>query len=192
LTGSTIYTIDNISKELTNCEPPSLVFSKLVDEKLLSQKHDKDTRTDKEFLEACEEHVENKSDKKYPRLQRANALVKLLGNLKNQGIIFMAPKPKTESIPVEQIRNPFTEEEMSLVYEYKAFSKYEKSRPGYLDSMMPNKAKQQRAQELIMQMESLSQKTEESECQQSTNANPLFSNLVGNLVSHLTQYRASY
>ncbi len=90
LSGSSIYTDDYIQKKLTNCEESSssFVFSEITDRSILNQKLERDTRSDADFLKAALEHVDNHSDKQYPRLQRANAFVKLLKKHKADNIIF--------------------------------------------------------------------------------------------------------
>jgi hypothetical protein len=77
-------------KRLTNCvsSSSSFLFSETTDRNLLNQKLSRDSRTDEEFMVECLKHVENCSDKKFPVLQRANSLVKLLKRLKAGNIIF--------------------------------------------------------------------------------------------------------
>lgn len=89
LSDSSIYTEDYEQKKLTNCpSSSSFLFSETTDRNLLNQKLNRDTRTDEEFMAVCVEHVENHSDKKFPVLQRAAALVKLLRRLKSENVIF--------------------------------------------------------------------------------------------------------
>ncbi len=104
-------------EETTNYESSrSIVFSKSTDQNLLNQKLSRDLRTDEEFLAECVEHVDNHSKKSFPRLQRANALVKLLAKLNADDVIFR-PK-KDEDKPQSQKVTPlFTEEESQLMQE---------------------------------------------------------------------------
>lgn len=89
LSDSSIYTDNYSHKKLTNCaSSSSFLFSENTDKNLLAQKLPRDSRTPEEFLNECVEHVDNCSDKKFPRLQRANALVKLLKQLKESNVIF--------------------------------------------------------------------------------------------------------
>lgn len=104
------------NKKLTNCKEPSsssFIFSKTTDEKLLAQKLEKDKRTDEEFLTACVDHVDNHSDKSFPRLRRANALVKLLATLKADNVIFR-DKPTDE--PTQSKTKNETEQEKMARY----------------------------------------------------------------------------
>ena len=89
MADSSIYTEDYDQKKLTNCpSSSSFLFSETTDRNLLNQKLSRDERTDEEFMAQCLDHVENFSDKKFPVLQRANALVKLLKKLKANNEIF--------------------------------------------------------------------------------------------------------
>ncbi len=78
-----------IPKKTTNCESSSsFVFSETIDREMLQQKLSRDNRSDKEFMQVVNCHVENHSDKKYPRMQRAQGALKLLKNHKADNIIF--------------------------------------------------------------------------------------------------------
>lgn len=93
VTGSSIYTDDYNQIKLTNCDSSSsFYFSETTDRNLINQKLSRDLRTEQEFMIECVVHVDNYSDKKYPRLQRANALVKLLKQLKESNVIFRETK----------------------------------------------------------------------------------------------------
>lgn len=97
LSDSSIYTEDYEQKKLTNCvSSSSFLFSETTDRNLLNQKLNRDTRTDEEFMAQCLQHVENCSDKKFPVLQRANALVKLLKQLKASNVIFRETEGQQE------------------------------------------------------------------------------------------------
>ena len=104
LADSSIYTEENL-QITTNCQPSSssFQFSETTDKNLLNQKLDRDNRNPQEFLKECVDHVDNFSDKKFPRLQRANALVKLLKQLKESNTIF---REKDEPIKPKQSSDP--------------------------------------------------------------------------------------
>jgi hypothetical protein len=98
LADSSIETDDYIQITTTNCQNPSsssFVFSQTTDKNILNQKLERDPRTNEEFLKEADKHVEKHSDKKYPRLQRANALVKLLKRMKSDNILFFVESPET-------------------------------------------------------------------------------------------------
>lgn len=111
----------NYSLKETKLEPSSgFLFSKTTDQNLLEQKIKSDKRTDEEFLAECLYHVENHSDKKYPLLQRANALVKLLRKLKEDNVIFRygtKTQLKEKEINTKYVPT-FTEDEVLLMQEY--------------------------------------------------------------------------
>ncbi len=105
------------SEDLPEAETSSSsFFTQLVDQSLLAQKSSQDSRTDAEFLAECVEHVDNHSNKQYPRLQRAHALVKLLTRLKIDNVIFR-PKQNVELPKSKQSASMFTEEENELILE---------------------------------------------------------------------------
>lgn len=92
-------------KKLTNCKPissSSFTFSNTIDKSILDQKLDRDERTNEEFMIQVKEHVDNHSDKKFPFMQRAQAVLKLLTKMKSQNVIFYvagkSPTEKTESV----------------------------------------------------------------------------------------------
>lgn len=134
-------------KKLTNCESSSsFIFSQTTDKNILNQKLDRDTRTDEEFLEAALDHVENHSNKKYPRLQRAGALVKLLKQHKADNKIFYVagtqPKDPTPEDKKPAMIKHFTEEEESLLAEYKHYLKVFSHEP--VDKWFPKEEKRNR------------------------------------------------
>jgi len=84
-----LYTDDYLHKKLTNCESSSsFIFSETLDRDMVFQKLERDKRTPKEFLLDIKDHVENHSDKKFPKIQRAQAAIKLLKKLKYENVIF--------------------------------------------------------------------------------------------------------
>lgn len=87
------------NKEQIDNNNIDFVFSQAIDKKLLLQKLPRDSRSDEEFLSECVYHVDNCSDKKYPRLQRVNGLIKLLKQLKDSSTIFREGKQE-EKTPI--------------------------------------------------------------------------------------------
>lgn len=136
-------------KKLTNCKTPSsssFIFSKTIDKKLLDEKLTRDERTTDEFLKECVDHVDNCSDKKFPRLQRAGALVKLLKQMKESDMIFRevckeTKKQKERSNETDQERmnrqyaeNEIEKEARDPTYQSKFLEKERKlqqTKPGY-------------------------------------------------------------
>lgn len=112
-------------EENTKLDSSSFIFSKTTDINLLSQKLDRDNRTDNEFLAECVEHVDNHSNQKYPRLQRANALVKLLAKLNGDNIIFRPSHEMDKPSPENKIAPLFTDDEFQLMQEYNHAKKME-------------------------------------------------------------------
>jgi hypothetical protein len=106
-----------IKLTVTKLPSSSFFFSETIDESLLSQKLDTDKRSSREFLEECQDHVDKCSDKKYPRLQRANALVKLLIKLKSSNTIFR-PSIETEGEESHSSKKLVSDEDFQLVQEY--------------------------------------------------------------------------
>lgn len=148
-------------KRTTNCKSSSsFIFSKTLDEKMLDQKLDRDTRTDEEFLKEVENHVENHSDKKYNKAIRQNAAVKLLANLKEQNVIFYAKgntpndeaKPKPQEPSPDDLMGIFTRRQWALIDEYNSAMQYHKVDPTRIDLFL-TKEKQQEARELVAILE---------------------------------------
>lgn len=98
----------NINTSTTQNPSISFFFSSSVDKKLLSLKLPDDRRSDEEFLTQCKLHVDTKSDKSHPYLKRANALCKLLADLKIKGQIFSVSgsKPLNEVKEEEKSKDP--------------------------------------------------------------------------------------
>ena len=136
-------------KKLTNCKTPSsssFIFSKTIDKKLLDEKLSRDERTTEEFLKECVDHVDNCSDKKFPRLQRAGALVKLLKQMKESDMIFRevckeTKKQKERSNETDQermnrqyVENEIEKEARDPTYQSKFLEKerqLQQTKPGY-------------------------------------------------------------
>lgn len=102
-------------EENTKLGSSSILFSKSTDQNLLAQKLDRDLRTDDEFLAECVEHVDNHSSNKYPRLQRANALVKLLTKLNKDNIIFRPSKEEDKPSTKEKVASLFSDADLQLM-----------------------------------------------------------------------------
>ncbi len=120
LADSSIYTEDYDQKKLTNCpSSSSFLFSETTDRNLLNQKLIRDERTDEEFMAQCVDHVENCSDKKFPTLQRANALVKLLKQLKASNVIFR------ETVSADQKKKKIIVNETDEQRQERQFFEYE-------------------------------------------------------------------
>jgi hypothetical protein len=114
-------------KELTNCKKPSsetqkpsssFIFSESTDKNLLEQMVERDLRTPEQFLGICLKHVNKYSDPSHPRLKRANALVKLLRNLKADNVIFTVDSDDADNVEAanESSTKTETEQERNLRY----------------------------------------------------------------------------
>jgi hypothetical protein len=170
-------------EENTKLASSSFSFSESTDKNLVAQKLERDKRSNEEFLAECVIHVDNHSDQKYPRLQRANALVKLLSKLKSDNVIF---RPKTD-LKEDKSSKPkaqplFTEEEGQLMQEYLHAKKMEDWGQD-INIYMPNAEKRERAKELLARSKAMESKG----CTNSPNSNARKCSLmsVSNLVSHL-------
>lgn len=185
--GSSIDTEDYVQKKTTNCEKSSssFFFSETIDQDIIDQKLFSDKRTDDEFINEVVEHVENHSDKKYSRIVRAQAALKLLKKLKSQNIMFyVAGKaPKEEDKPKKQVVALFTEDELAAVNEYKHAKKMEDWGAKF-EVHMPNKERAKFAESVIERMKAMeAQPCQPSSAPTSARKNSLTS--VSNLVSHL-------
>jgi hypothetical protein len=169
-------------EETTNYESSSsIVFSKSTDQNLLNQKIDRDLRTNDEFLAECVEHVDNHSNKSYPRLQRANALVKLLSKLNTDDVIFR-PKKDDEKPKAQKVTPLFTEEETQLMQEALHAKKMQGLGQDINIFIKPERLAQ--AEELFARVKA----TEAKPCQPSSpssNARKNSLTSVSSLVSHL-------
>jgi hypothetical protein len=174
---------ENLQKKTTNCSSSSFFFSETIDLEILNTKLFRDERSDEDFMIHAMHHVDNHSDKQHPRLVRAQALLKLLKKLKNDNVIFyakgLAPKENSKATTTKTKKSPFTEEELSLVSEYKHAVKFNK-----LDLFMPDLEKREKAVEIIATMKAMEAKS----CQNQSPANNARKNSLtsaSNLVSHL-------
>lgn len=187
MSDSSIYTEDYRQKRTTNCEisSSSFLFSEAIDQEILDQKLFRDERTDEEFMQAVLEHINNHSDKKFSRIVRAQAAIKLLKKLKSQNIMFyVAGKaPKEESKPQQKVASLFSEDELAAVQEYRHAKKMQEWGAKF-DVHMPNKERQKLAESVIERMKVM----ETNPCQISSilnNARKDSLNSVLNVVSHL-------
>ena len=135
------------NQKTTKLQTPQLVssflFSESIDKKILAQKLERDPRSDEEFLEAVREHVDNHSDKQYPRFKRANAAVKLLKSLKDDNVLFNL-KTTEEKPEKEKPNSLFTEEELLILGEYRHALHL-----NLLEAFFPTKKLRKRAEELF-------------------------------------------
>lgn len=160
----------------------SFVFSKSTDQNLLTQKLDRDLRSDEEFLAECVEHVDNHSNQKYPRLQRANALVKLLTKLNNDNVIFRPSKEDDKPSTKEKVAPLFSEVDLQLMQDYQHALKMQNW--GHDINVYMKKELREKAEELLNRAKA----TEAKPCQPSSPPNNARKNCltsVSNLVSHL-------
>lgn len=185
LAVSTIYTDDNLHMiTTTNCKSSSsFFFSETLDKTLLQQKLVADKRSDEEFMANVIKHIDNFSDLNFSRIVRAQGVLKLLKKLKTQNIIFYAkgnePKESPKATAPQQLKSPFSPEELELVGQYKHAKKME-AYGAPIDVHMP-KAKAKEALAIITRMKAM----EGNEClpEKTVRSGSLLS--VSSLVSHL-------
>lgn len=160
-----------------------VVFSKSIDEKILNQKLKRDNRTDNEFLKICKDHVDNHSDKKYPFVKRAYALIKLLKKLNMDNVVFCLKEdapPQEKSN--EENKSPFTQEEIFLAQEYLHFKKNESFGGISVEKAIPNEEKRRIAVDILQKMNSMEI---QDKCQPHLNVRRSCLNSASSLVSHL-------
>lgn len=143
-------TDDNLHMKNTSTDVSSSIsFSETLDQNILSEKLYRDERSDDEFMENVIEHVDNHSDKKYPRIVRAQGALKLLKRLKEQNIIFYA-KGRTPKETIEenkQIKKQETDEERQIRQFVEYQHEREKSEPGYKSPFLENERKLEHTKE---------------------------------------------
>lgn len=146
MADSYISTDEYLHMNTTKLISSSFFFSESTDKNLLAQKLERDNRTNEQFMNECVNHVDNNSSKEYPRLQRANALVKLLKNLNENNIIFRQKDDEKEAHKDNtNIKPLFTDEDIELMGRYK-----QAKRLGKDISLFINKAYlRDRAEELV-------------------------------------------
>ncbi len=140
LSGSSIYTEENLHKNTTNCESSSsFYFSETLDKNLLNQKLFSDERSDSEFMFEVIEHIDFFSDLKYSRIVRAQAALKMLIKLKSQNIIFRVSgkasatvKPKIQETEKERMNRLFIENELDKERSEPGSSRFLKEHPEFM------------------------------------------------------------
>lgn len=169
-------------EETTTLVSSSFIFSIAIDQNLVDQKLSRDKRTDQEFLDECLIHVENHSNKKYPPLQRANALVKLLKKLNADDVIFRPSKDEDRPSTKEKVAPLFSDEDLQLMQEALHAKKMAAMGQDINIFIKPEKLKQ--AEELLARAKAMEAKP----CQPSpkNNARAGSLNSVSSLVSRLT------
>lgn len=191
LSDSSIDTDDYNQINTTNCESSSsFFFSKTLDEQMLELKLEHDPRTDEEFLADVLDHVENHSDKQFPKVVRQEAVLKLLKKEhKNKSIFYPKGKSPTEK-PKKQDPSDklgiLTREEWALIDEYNAGMTYHTIDPNRINLFL-TKEKQEEAKRLIALVEA-SKAKDSQPCQnplQPNNARRNCSTSASSLVSHL-------
>jgi hypothetical protein len=111
----------NPDKKLTNCSSSSFIFSETTDKNILNQKLTIDSRTDNEFMEDVVKHIDECSEKSYPRLQRAGAAVKLLKKLKSENIVFMVGGKNDSGDKYSPKKTEVQKTSDLLMYDYKLY-----------------------------------------------------------------------
>ncbi len=186
LADSSIYTDDYDQIKTTNCESSSsFFFSETIDKDLLNQKLHRDERSDEEFMDQVVDHVENQSDKKYPRIVRAQGALKLLKKMKEKNELFYVKgkQPKETDAPKNHVKPEFSEEELALVGAYNHAKKMVDWGCKF-EIYMPKQDDVKAAEAIIARMKA----KEAPSCQPSTpkkNARRESLNSASSLVSHL-------
>jgi len=178
LSVSSLYTEENIQIN-TDCSS-SFNFSEVLDKKILDAKLPRDKRSEKEFMLNVIDHIDNHSDKKFSRIIRAQAALKLLKNLQRDNILFYAKVSEEKSKSSPYPLSPFTKDELDLVNEYKHALKMAKWGSS-IEIHMPDEERRDYAKVLLARIESM----EDVKCLPEMNVRKNSLTSVSNLVSHL-------
>ncbi len=90
----------------------SFFITETMDKKIIGEKLSRDERTSTEFLENVVDHIENHSDRKYSKIVRAQAALKLLIKLKEDNVIFYSAGKSHEEASSTQPKKETDEERM--------------------------------------------------------------------------------